>query len=92
MPVFVNILTYLQELKRNQTAKPKDERLEVPTLAEIAERIGMTRESFSRVANNQTRYIDKEAWGVVLDFLRERGFSSADIADVFIYKPRDQIE
>jgi hypothetical protein len=91
MPVFINIKPYLAELERNQTSKPQPERLKVPTLARIARHVGMNEKHFLRIANNQIKKLDLDALDKIIEFMREKGFIT-DVADLLIYKPRDQIE
>ena len=91
MPVFINLKPYLAELERNQTSKSQSERLKVPTLAKIARQLGMNEKHFLRIANNKIKRLDLEKLDGIIEFMREQGFNT-DVADLLIYKPRDQIE
>lgn len=90
MPVLVNLKSYLADLERNETARPEKERRQIPTLAELADVVGMHRISFYRIANNQIGKLDLEIADKVIAEMQRRGFPM-QINDFLIYIPHEQV-
>ncbi len=89
MPVLINLKPYLAHLERDEKAKPESQRLTIPTLAELADIVGMHRISFLRIANGQIKKLDLKTVDKVITEMRRRGFSM-DITDFLVYQePRE---
>lgn len=91
MPVLVNLKSYLADLERDEIAKPEGKRRKVPTLAELAEAVGMHRISFYRIANNQVGKLDLEIADSIITELRRRGFPM-ELNDLLVYIPAEPEE
>lgn len=90
MPVLVNLKSYLADLERDELAKPKEQRREIPTLADLADTVGMHRISFYRIANNQVGKLDLGIANQVIEEMRRRGFPM-EVDDLLVYVPSQQV-
>ena len=82
--MYIAIKQYLGNLEFEQATKPKEERLEVPNLKELASEIEIEYKQFLRIANNQTTYPNMQVVARVIYVLRRRGFDTVE-ADVVRY-------
>jgi DNA-binding Xre family transcriptional regulator len=85
MPVLVNLKSYLTDLERDENIKSQEQRREIPTLAELADIVGMHRISFYRIANNQVKKLDLKTADKIISEMRRRGFSM-QISDLLVYR------
>lgn len=84
MRLKVNIKPYLETLKLNERHKPEGEKLKVPSITELAEVAGLHRNSYRRLAQDQTSEVNKDAVAKTIAELRRRGFNT-EINDILIY-------
>lgn len=65
---------YLDRLKALEQQKAEDDRRNVPSHSELAALVGMDPVPFSRLVNNRTASIKRDALGAIIQELRRRGF------------------
>jgi len=71
--VYVNLGPHLKYLQMVENAKPEGERRAVPTLAELAELAGVTRQTMSNLALGKTKSLKFKVASVILDEMDRRG-------------------
>ena len=86
--LYVTLRSYLQRLKEGERSKPKSERRDVPTLAEIAAELGVTETTISNVSTNNIKQMNLEMGGRIIALLRSKGFSM-EVSDLLVYRPPD---
>jgi hypothetical protein len=57
----------------------------VPTLHDIAEAVGTTYVSMSRISNNHIKLLNVTTLSNIIKYLRERGYQ-AELTDILIYE------
>jgi DNA-binding Xre family transcriptional regulator len=91
MPMYINLDTYLSQLKAVESTKPKGERRHVPSLSELAEAIGMHQTSLSRLANNKINQLSLETGDKIITEMRHRGFPM-QVTDLLAYIPLQEVQ
>lgn len=91
--MIVTLRAYLARLQADELAKPSDRRSSVPSLTELAEAVGYSRQSMYNLVSekNPARRLDLDTAAKIIDELRRRGFSM-DITDLLAYRPADAEE
>lgn len=93
--MFINLASYLRELKAIEHSLPDDQRLPVPTLAELARAVGSNRNSMSRISRGDATSINIALAGRIVREMRHRGFPM-EVTDLIPYvgpgpRPRERV-
>ena len=71
--------------QRKESAKPKGEQRPVPTLSEIAQDIGLSRNAMSNISTNTLRQLTLKTGGKIIAAVRRRGFPM-EVSDLVAYR------
>lgn len=83
---YVKLDIYLQQLTKAELAKPIAERRDVPTMTQIAEGIGVNKNTISRMVRGKTKSMNLDTCTKIIDELRRYGFET-QLTDVIDYQP-----
>lgn len=72
----ITLKEHLMELQVEENQKPAHRRKHVPELQELAEDVGISVPTISRLVNNRTRYIDSQMIDNIVKAMRGRGFDT----------------
>lgn len=86
MPMYINLTSYLSELKAIESTRPASQRRKVPSLSEIARLAGIHQTTISRIAGNKVGELNLKVCDVAITELRRRGFP-ADVSNILVYIP-----
>ena len=64
---------YLKRLRAMQDERPDGERLEVPSVEELAESVGIRRQTLYHMMAPQAKMINRETVGGIVEALRDAG-------------------
>lgn len=78
--------SYLSRLEAMERAKPPGQRRHVPTMEELARRIGVHPVTLSGIANNNVKQLNLRTAGRLIETMREFGFRM-DVTDLLEYRP-----
>lgn len=84
MDIIVTLNSYLDRLAEIESTKHKSDRLPVPSIAELAEAVGIGRSGLGRIANNQIGNLNRKVLAKTIAELRRRGFDT-QVSDVLVY-------
>lgn len=84
MTVQFTLAQYRDTLADAESAKPVAQRRAVPTISELTEHLGITRQGYIGFASGQNRFLDLEKVNAVIGLFRARGFNT-DINDLLLY-------
>ena len=76
---------YLERLDYDQEFKPEDERLKVPSVAELAKDIEVTRAHLYKLMNNEAKVLNMKHAERILRSMRRRGFPM-EVGDLLEYR------
>ncbi len=79
--MYIRLASYLQRLRAIERRKPKEQRLNVPTMKELSEVAGVSSTSMSRMANGHMRSLNLDVAAAILSEMWKRGFNT-DIKDI----------
>lgn len=87
--LMVTLQQYLSRLEMLEAARPDgSERRKVPSLPELAEAAGISRQAMYNIASHEVRRVNLDILGSVLGELRLRGFE-VSISDLLGEVPRE---
>lgn len=87
--MYVQLGSYLQQLRAIERRKPENERRHIPTVKELAEVTGVHPNSISRIVNGYTRRLNLDIAGMILVHIRRCGFQ-IEVSDILAIKlPED---
>ena len=72
--MYVQLDAYLRRLRAIEGRKPKNKRRNVPTMTQLAEVAGVSRNSLSRISRGYTKSLNLEIAGAILSEMWRRGF------------------
>lgn len=84
MDIIITLKPYLAKLKIEQSVKPKQDKIKVPTLRALADSIEMNETHLSRIANNQVKDVRRKTFAKIIAELRRRGFDT-DVSDILVF-------
>ena len=84
--ISIQLNAYLSRLKGNEGYKQKTQRRQVPTYGELAEEVGISPVTMSRIANGHVKQLNLDTADSIINALRRRGFTT-DINDLLVYYP-----
>jgi DNA-binding Xre family transcriptional regulator len=88
--VQITLEDHLKRLEVAELAKLPNERRRVPTVPELADAAGITRQAMHKFATNRVKLVNLEVLSAVLSELRRRGFP-ADVSDILTAYPADSV-
>lgn len=88
MPMYINLDSYLTDLKVLESSRPEPRRRRVPTITELAESIGMHQTTLSRLVNNKISQLSLETGDRIITEMRRRGFPM-QVTDLITYRDPD---
>ena len=88
--MYINLETYLSELKAVESSRPEEHRRKVPSLSELAESIGMHQTTLSRIANNKVSQLSLETGDKIITEMRRRGFPMK-VDNLIVYLPPEEV-
>lgn len=92
MKLTVTLDDYLNILRGEEAKKPDGERIEVPTISDLADGAGLHRVTVSNLINNNVKQINIETISAIVNELKERGFD-VKVSDVLDFRvPRAKKE
>lgn len=87
--IYVQLGSYLQQLRIIESRKSENDRLHIPTVKELAEVAGVHPNSISRIVNGYTKRLNLDIAGAILVHMRRCGFQ-LEISDILgINLPED---
>lgn len=89
--MFVIFRSYLNRLEAIQKSKPEGQRQRVPSMEELAQRVGIHPVTLSNISNNNIKQLNLETGGRIIHTMRSFGFSM-DISDLLEYREGDATE
>jgi len=84
--VYFKFDLYLQRMRALELRKPEPLRRYVPTMKELAEAIGVNRNSLSRIVRGRTKSLNFDIAGAIMTEMWERGFQT-EIGDLLKFEP-----
>lgn len=91
-PVFIRLTLreHLTKLEANENEKPPAERYHVPTLPELSEVAGISRQGIYKLANGKTGAVSFTILAAIISELRRLGFPT-EVSDLLIAYPANSI-
>lgn len=89
--VQVTVDDYLKKLEVVELGKLPNERNPVPTIADLAEAAGMTRQAMHNFATNRVKLVNLEVLSIIISEIRRRGFP-AEISDLLTAYPSSAVK
>lgn len=86
--MYITLKSYLERIEEVENSKPPPQRRPVPTMAEIADDIGLSTVAMSNIATNKIKQLSLETGGKIIAAMRARGFPM-EAADLVAYRPAD---
>lgn len=90
MTVTVTLREHIAKLEAEEAQKPPAQRRSVPTLSELAEAAGITRQGMYNIAGGNIKMVNLEILSAVINEFRRRGFS-ADVSDLLTAYPQSLV-
>jgi DNA-binding Xre family transcriptional regulator len=88
--VVITLKEHLTALEKAENDKPPLHRRHVPTIPELAEAAGMSRQALYNIINGQIKQINLETLASIIDALTIRGFS-VDVPDLIKTYPKSEV-
>lgn len=88
--VIMSLKKYLTTLEAAEYEKPPSQRRHVPTLAELADVSGVTRQGFYAFAKEEAQLVNLNTLSLVISELRKQGFQ-AEVGDLLIAYPANLV-
>ena len=82
----VTLKAYLNKLAAIEKAKPESQRRHVPTMAEIASDVGISKNSISIIASNNVKRLNLKVASKIIATIQARGFPMM-LTDLLVYIP-----
>jgi DNA-binding XRE family transcriptional regulator len=83
--VYVTLHSYLNRLREYEQSKPKERRRRVPSIAQLATDIGMSRQAVHNIAKGEIEQLNLTTAGKIIAAMRRRGFEM-DVGDLLAYR------
>jgi len=83
--MIVKLKSYLAKLEDEQRFKVHGPRLDVPTIKDLAEEVGISRVQMQRIVSGNIDSLKLKVGGEVIRVLRDRGFQT-DVCDILEYR------
>lgn len=77
----VTIKEYLDKLQEEESGKPGWQRRTIPTISQLSEDLGISRDGLSRLFNNRRVRVNLQHLALIVAELRRYGFST-QLADI----------
>lgn len=84
--MYITLKKYLADLVDLESSKPENQRRYVPTMAELAEDIGISTTAISNIATNRISQMSLETGGKIIAAMRARKFPM-EVSDLLAYRP-----
>ena len=84
--IAIRLAAYLNRLRGDEEYKRESERRFVPTYGELAEEVGISPVTMSRIANGHVKQLNLETADAIITALRKRGFAM-EISNLLVYYP-----
>ncbi len=72
--MYVKLDSYLRELRAVERRLPKEQRRDVPTMAELAKSVGISKRWMSDLVRGRAKSLTLELGGAILTEMHRRGF------------------
>lgn len=83
--MFIIFRSYINRIEAIEKSKPETQRRRVPTMEELAQRIGVHPVTLSNIANSNIKQLNLETGGRIIHAMRSYGFSM-EIGDLLEYR------
>ena len=83
--MFVAFGAYLKRLEAIEKSKPEAQRRRVPTMEELAQRVGVHPVTLSNIANSNIKQLNLETGGRIIHTMRSFGFAM-QLTDLLEYR------
>ena len=87
----VTLQDHLKRLEVAELSKLPNNRKKIPSLPDLAEAVGVTRQAMHNLATNRVTLVNLTILSAVLSELRRQGFPT-DVSDVLVAYPADAVE
>lgn len=91
VPVYVRLKAYLDDLKAIEMSKPPSQRKKVPSLSELARKLGLHQTHLARIAGNKMASLNFKIFGDIITEMRGRGFPM-QVTDLLVYRDPDETD
>lgn len=85
MPMYIVLKEYLTRLSTTESKIPVEKQRQVPSLAELADAVGVHRVTLSHLVNNKTDSLNLELGAKIIEEMTRRGFPMTE-ADLIVYR------
>lgn len=89
--VRITLKEHLAKLEAAEALNPPGQRRSVPSLSELAEAVGITRQGMYNIAGGNIKMINLEILSELINEFRRRGFS-ADVSDLLTAYPESLVD
>src|SRR5688572_248125 len=89
--MFIVFKSYLNRLEAIEKSKPEPQRRRVPSMEELAQRIGVHPVTLSNIANSNIKQLNLETGGRIIHTMRSYGFQM-ELSDLLEYREGEPIE
>lgn len=83
--MYVTLPSYLRRLRAEESGKPEEERLSVPTMTTLAKVAGITQGSLSSIVTRRTKSLNLDVAASIIGEMRRRGFNT-QITDILKFE------
>ena len=83
--MYVTLSSYLRGLRAEESRKPEEERLSVPTMTTLAKVAGITQGSLSSIVTRRTKSLNLDVAASIIGEMRRRGFNT-QITDILKFE------
>lgn len=91
MTVIMSLKKHLADLEAAEYAKPPTQRRAVPSMAELAAAVGVSRQGIYTFAKEDSQLVNLKTLSAVISELRRQGFPT-DVKDLLIAHPSELVE
>lgn len=84
--IYITLKSYLSNLEEQERLLPSEVRRRVPSFADLAIDIGVTRAAISYIASGDIKQLNLEIAGKIIAAMRGRGFHM-ELTDLLGYRP-----
>jgi DNA-binding Xre family transcriptional regulator len=85
----ITLKASLERIEARERAKPSDQRRKLPSMSDLAERVGIHVVSLSKIVNGNVQQLNLETAGRIITVLREAGFDIS-VTDFLEYVPPEK--
>jgi DNA-binding Xre family transcriptional regulator len=86
----ITLKASLERIEARERVRPVELRRKLPSMAELADRVGIHAVSLSKIVNGNVHQLNLETAGRIITVLRESGFDIG-VTDFLEYVPPDSV-